>query len=205
MKTFEIPLYDNVHQKMVDGFLIEGISLDQIAKANAQWTQMKQTHREFCRKRSLPFPEHSHWNWDNKAAKSELLEVSQTRFAIVFEEEIQGLLLVEHVFRYAKLLPDKGQPILYIEYLEVAPQNLEVYSDPRQFLGIGGQLLSAAIGYSIEVGHQGRVGLHALPQAEHFYRKNGMIEFDKDPSHQYLRYYEFTAKQAKEYDSPKSK
>jgi len=43
---------------------------------------------------------------------------------------------------------------------------------------------------------EGRVGLHALPQAEEFYRKCGMTPIFRDPQHEDLVYYEFTKNQA---------
>jgi hypothetical protein len=47
-----------------------------------------------------------------------------------------------------------------------------------------------AIGVSDEEGYKGRIGLHALPKAEAFYRKRLMRELGKDSSHHNLMYYE---------------
>ncbi len=205
MRKFKIPLFDNLRQRIVDAWLVEGIGLDEIAKANAKWTRIKRQYRNDCKRNGLSFPEHSHWNWESKAEYSTLFDMIQTRFGIVCRGEIQGLMLVERLTQLTKLPPDKGEPLIYIKFIEVAPQNLEPFANPRQFLGIGGQFISSAIRYSIEMGFGGRIGLHALPQAEQFYRSNGMVEFDKDPLHENLRYYEFTCQQAQDHDSPKRK
>jgi hypothetical protein len=123
----------------------------------------------------------------------------QTRFGIVYQDEIQGLMLVEQMIEFSKLSPNKGEPLLYIKYLEVAPKNVALYTNPRKFLGVGCVLLRIAVAYSIAVGCEGRVGLHALPQAEAFYQKNGMTKLDCDPAHAGLRYFEFTSEQAQQY------
>ena len=201
MKNSKVPLYDNIRKSVIEAELVEGIPLDQIAQANARWIAVKQKYRNLCKMNNTSYPEHSHWDWDNKAAKSKLFEAIQTRFAIVYQGEIQGLMLVEQATHLARLAPDKGDLILYIKYLETAPHNMEVYVSPRRFSGIGIVFLSSAIDYSIEAGSDGRVGLHALPQAEQFYDFCGMTRFEKDPTHEYLHYYEWTSRQAKAFQT----
>src|SRR4029079_12680175 len=66
---------------------------------------------------------------------------------------------------------------------------------PR-FLGVGTALLSEAIHLSREDGHEGRIGLHSLPQAEGFYAQCGMTRVGFDPDYYDLPYYEFTSQQA---------
>ena len=203
MKTTEIPIYDNNQKKFVEAYLAEDVPLDMIAKANLEWTRIKQQYQDRCRQQRLPYPEHSHWNWEDKAERSEMFSMIQTRFGIVCQNEIQGLMLVEQMTEFAKLPPDKGETLLYVKYLETAPQNVEPYTKPRKFLGIGRLFLRVAVDFSLEVGCEGRVGLHALPQAEAFYRTNGMVEFDRDPAHENLRYFEFTSRLAQEYQKRK--
>jgi len=203
MKQTEIPIYDNNQKAFVKAYLVEDVPLDMIAEANLEWTRIKQQHRDRCRQQGLPYPEHSHWNWEDKAERSEMFSVIQTRLGIVCQNEIQGLMIVESAMNFAKLPPDKGEALLYVRYLEVAPQNVEPYTKPRKFLGVGRLFLRVAVDFSVEIGCEGRVGLHALPQAEEFYRANGMIEFDRDPVHDNLRYFEFTSRLAQEYQKRK--
>jgi len=139
MKKTEIFIYDNIQGIPVEAYLVEDVPLDLIAKANLEWTRIKQQHRYFCEQQGCRCPDHSHWDWDKKARRSEIemFKMVQTRFGIICQEEIQGLMLVEQMFEFAKLPPDKGEPLLYVQFLEVAPQNLNPYANPRKFLGIG--------------------------------------------------------------------
>jgi len=201
MKQTKIPIYDNIQNMFVDAWLVEDVPLDMIAKANAEWIRIRQQHRNHCRQQGLLCPEHSHWDWDEKAKRSEslLLRAIQTRFGIVCQNEIQGLMIVEQMTEFAKLPPDKGKPLLYGRYLEAAPQNIEPYANPRKFLGGGRFFIQITAEFSMAIGCKGRVGLHALPQAEAFYRANGMTALGCDVAHDNLRYFEFTSKQAQEY------
>ncbi len=60
----------------------------------------------------------------------------------------------------------------------------------------GDLLLRAAILLSRETGWEGRVGLHALPQAESFYRDRHMSDLGIDSAYQGLRYFEMTPEQS---------
>jgi hypothetical protein len=52
---------------------------------------------------------------------------------------------------------------------------------------------------SEEEGFRGRVGLHALPQAEQFYERGcGMTAVGPDPTKQNLLYFELTSERASE-------
>ena len=197
MKETEILIYDNIQKTLVDAYLIESVPLDMIAKAGTEWVQVRQQHSDRCQQQGLRCPEHTHWNWEDKAERSEMFSVIQTRFGIVCQNEIQGLMIVESAMDLAKLPPDKGKSILCIKYLETAPHNIEIYANPRHYCGIGGLLVNAAIDYSREQGCEGRIGLYALPQAEQIYQNWGMSRLGKDPAHQNLCYYEFTSQQAR--------
>jgi len=196
VKKQKIPIYDNNQKTFVEAYLVENVPLGMIAKANSEWTRVRQQYRNHCKQQGLPCPEHSHWNWENKAKRSEVSSVIQTRFGILCQDEIQGLMLVEQMAEFAQLPPDKGAPIVYIKYLETAPHNIEIYVKTRRYKGIGGVLAYAAIDYSRAQGCEGRIGLHALPQAEQVYKNWGMSCLGKDPSHQNLCYFEFTSRQA---------
>jgi len=203
MKKHKIPLLD-AQKKDVDAWLIEGIDVNEIIKTDREWRQIKKQHLDLCKQNGLPCPEHTHWNWENKMDNSALFDMIQTRFAIVYQDEIQGLMLVEQMTQYAKIPPDKGKPLVYIKFLEVAPWNIALYTNSPKFFGIGRLFLRTAVDFSMKEGCEGRVGLHALPQAEAFYRKNGMTELDRDPAHENLRYFELTSKQAQEYKERKN-
>ena len=61
-----------------------------------------------------------------------------------------------------------------------APWNRISLKNPPDYKGVGLTLLSFARQRSKELGYEGRVGLHALPKAEKFYKKRGMINFGID-------------------------
>ncbi|MFO7904958.1 MAG: GNAT family N-acetyltransferase, partial [Pirellulaceae bacterium] len=61
-----------------------------------------------------------------------------------------------------------------------------------EFRSIGSVLLWRAVRQSEEEGFHGRIGLHALPQAEPFYEKAGMESLGPDQNKQNLLYFELT-------------
>src|SRR5258706_1341 len=69
-----------------------------------------------------------------------------------------------------------------------------------QFKGIGRLLLAAAISLSVSEEFAGRIGLHALPQAESWYRDVcGMTDLGIDGTG--MRYFEMTEAQAQTFVS----
>ena len=81
--------------------------------------------------------------------------------------------------------------------MESAPWNLKGASAPPRFMGIGTVLIAEAVRLSLEMGLEGRVGLHSLPQAESFYKNRcRMTEFGADPGYYDLTYFEYTGQQA---------
>lgn len=65
--------------------------------------------------------------------------------------------------------------------------------DPPYFRGVGRALLMFARQRSLELGYSGRVGLHALPGSETFYRRQGMLDLKADPGKDGLVYFEYNA------------
>ena len=74
----------------------------------------------------------------------------------------------------------KGLPLLYVDYVEVAPWNLPMLNAVPRFRGLGGFLMEQAIIAGRLLGAEGRVGLHALDQALPFYRNCGMTEMFRE-------------------------
>jgi len=65
--------------------------------------------------------------------------------------------------------------------------------------------MRTAVQLSHDEGFHGRIGLHALPQAEEFYRdKCGMQCCGEDPSYEDLPYYEMTREIAMRFTSNSS-
>lgn len=135
--------------------------------------------------------ESAHWDWRAKLRRS-ARNRQQRSFAIVFRDVTQGLMIVD-VSRTARLEPDLGLGLVYVDYVEVAPWNRPGWIPHRLFQSVGTHFLSIAVDLSFQLGFAGRIGLHSLPQADGFYRRHQMTDLGPDPDYQNLCYFESTA------------
>ena len=149
-----------------------------------------------CGVQRSEWPQSLHWDWGRKASELQLLEA--TGFGIVCQGKWQGVMLTKTASHCALLKEEKGKPLVYIDYLEVAPWNWRIPELNREgtFRGIGTVLLWKAIKQSEEEEFHGRIGLHALPQAEGFYERIGMVRLGPDPEKQDLSYFELSRERA---------
>ena len=96
----------------------------------------------------------------------------------------------------------KDLPLVYVDYIAAAPWNLGEFLkkmgyQPR-YREVGRVLMTTAITLSRDLGYEGRIGLHSLPQTESFYENTcGMMPLGEDtfssPHGSYtLSYYEMT-------------
>ena len=132
--------------------------------------------------------ESSHWNWKFKVERVERGELML--FAVECEGAIQGLMAIPSVPRSSLLTP--GQSVVYVDYLETAPWNLQGPGGSRRFGGVGKVLMREAIELSERLGFGGRVGLHSLEQAERFYQEGcRMMRIGTDPVYYRLAYFEY--------------
>lgn len=83
-----------------------------------------------------------------------------------------------------------GGPLIYVEYVAVAPWNRPGIKDPREFAGCGRMMIRYAVERSLSLGYEGRVGLHSLPGARPFYLALGFKDFGADPEEGGLNYLE---------------
>jgi hypothetical protein len=140
------------------------------------------------------FPQTAHWDWEQKVRRVEGLLAFQS-FAVVAHGKTQGLMRVE-LNHMARMVIQAGKPIVYVEYLEVAPWNRSD-SEAQRFRGVGTALMTAAVDLSLSEGFGGRMALHSLPQSESYYRDYcGMTDLGTDASYDNLCYFEMTAQQA---------
>lgn len=143
------------------------------------------------------WPQSLHWNWSKKIARVQGL-LAFPGFSVVAQGVTQGLAQLD-LTKACREPSQKGKPLVYVEYLEVAPWNrAELGAKPR-LRGVGTVLLTAAVALSNNEDFKGRIGLHSLPQADAFYRKIGMTDLGPDPAYQNLRYFEMTVEQAREF------
>jgi len=146
-------------------------------------------------------PQHLHWDWTSKASQLDLL--ANSFIGLRVGASLQGIMKLQLVgdFCRARLPEQKGQSLIYLDYLESAPWNLKPLMDAlgqqTRFNGIGSRLVRHAVEISLEEGFGGRLGLHSLPLTEMFYRDVcGMTPVGRDPSKQNLLWCEFTKEQA---------
>jgi len=146
------------------------------------------------------WPQSVHWNWAKKAPMLGMLE--STGFGVVCESRWQGVMMTKNASAFARLAADKGKPLVYVDFLEVAPWNWAIPELGRsgRFRLVGSTLFWRAVQQSDEEGFHGRVGLHALPQAELFYEKGcGMTPLGRDAGKQNLLYFELSRQSAERY------
>jgi hypothetical protein len=144
--------------------------------------------------------ETSYWNWGEKVEAIEGL-LSSACFSVVAEGITQGLMILDYL-QSCQLPEQKGLPLVYISYIEVAPWNQKpIASIVPQFTGVGSLLMRAAIEASRANEFSGRVGLHSLRRSENWYRhKCGMTALGQQK--QGLRYFEITPEQADAFTAP---
>ncbi len=132
--------------------------------------------------------EDAFWSWAMKKRLSNNDDRFET-YAIEYEGLTQGLMWLETQWHRSWLNPNHR--LVYVEALASAPWNRQNLEDPPYLKGVGSALLLFARQRSVSLGHQGRVGLHSLPEAEEFYQRQNMTDYEQDPDKEDLRYFEF--------------
>lgn len=147
------------------------------------------------------WPQDLHWMWDKKTASSRGL-LSEKRFAITCEGDLQGLMIVNLTKLTGRLPCQKGKDLVYIEYVSTAPWNRPELTETPIFRGVGSIMVRAAIEVSQLEGFHGRIALHSLPQAGRFYREAcGMTDSGPDAFYYHLNYFEMTEAQAAKFSA----
>lgn len=143
-------------------------------------------------------PQSLTWNWRAKAQHLRLLPAAA--YAVVQNDEWQGAMLTKSGTHFSRLGEARGKPLVYIDFLEVAPWNWTIpgLGQESRFGRVGWHLFRRAVYQSFVEGFAGRVGLHALPQATPFYSEFcGMIPLSVDDDYEGLEYFELSEAQAR--------
>lgn len=183
--------------------LHEGLRTSDVLVVERAWAEHRARLIARLNERNVPrsdWPQSLHWNWEAKAPELLLLQASCA--GIFGEDRWQGLMMTKTATHAAALAPDAGKPLVYVDFLEAAPWNWRIrpLGQEPQFKGVGTLLFKEAVEQSIREGFHGRVGLHALPQAESFYETAiGMTRVAPDARKQNLVYFEFTRQQAQRF------
>lgn len=147
------------------------------------WTRQLMKIKAFFSRRPL---HHVHWDWRNK--RSERGEQAFRFVTIDFHGFLQGVMAVDRKEGRSR---QSDRPLLTIDYLETAPWNQTSLPLLTQYGGVGSSLISQAILLSQQLGFEGRIGLHSLPDAEGFYRKLGFSFLGYDRAFQGLACFEY--------------
>ncbi len=193
MSTIPVQIVRRQDRALVDAVLHTQLLPTVLVEAEKEWGPIRlEAFKKLYRAgKDREIPQHFHWNW---GAKSRNLQFLAYRcLGIECTGKWQGLLMVKLSGQVARLDPDKGKDLVYIDYLESAPWNLHEMVDTPLYSGLGSLLMRTAVQISYDEGFHGRIGLHALHQAEDFYRDVcGMQGCGADASYQDLPYYEMT-------------
>ena len=125
--------------------------------------------------------------------------LSKVSFAIECNGKTQGLMLADLGSRTSKIRGEEGLPLVYIDFIAVAPWNRPVLAEEPRYKGVGSVLLVTAISLSIDEEMEGRIGLHSLPQSEGFYAEYCGMTSHGPEGDEGLHYFEMTADQAHDF------
>lgn len=173
--------------------------LDELETIDAEiaWSPERLQKLRELRKKGTPLnsiPQHVHWNWAVKAVQTAGVLAYRT-FGIEAGGKMQGLMIVCLAGRNARLDPDKGKPLVYVDFVETAPWNAKEFTSSPLYKGVGVRMIQAAARLSIDESFGGRVGLHTLPQSAGFYANAcEMTSCGMDSNN--LEYLELTAAKA---------
>jgi hypothetical protein len=116
------------------------------------------------------------WRWNSKLRR--LPNEREGLFLALAEgDNCHGMIILSWPFPSRR---KDGASVVYVEYLEVGPQNRSDAGDRRELRGVGTTLLDLALGPINKRLGLGGIGLHSLKSAEEFYREFGMASYGKD-------------------------
>lgn len=136
----------------------------------------------------------AHWRWRIKCSVAS--STDRRIFGLLNAGDVEAAMCL-HLGRQSQ--DEYALPIVYVDYVAVAPWNRKEIQNPMRFQRLGTVMLGAAVQLSISIGREGRCGLHSLPQSAGFYRRIGMNDFGPDVFYSSLRYFEFNKQAAVEF------
>ena len=201
MSVHKAYIIDAATNNPVEVELHDTLSVDVLLDIESQWVSARQDLRSKLKNLGIvqrDWPESLHWDWGRKSVVLAFGDADDFRIMGIRRHTIWEAAIVTLCQNHLALVsPDVGKPLVYVDYLEVAPWNWTVEKlQARKFKAAGAALLRAAIEQSYAKEWDGRVGLHALPQATSFYVRQGFQFVKNDPSKHNLPYYELSAAEA---------
>ncbi len=201
MSVHQVFIIDAATDAPVEVELRDDLTADVLLDVEDQWAPARLDIRTKLTALVVPrqsWPESLHWDWGRKSLRLAFGDPDDFRIMALRRQtvwEAAAVTLCKN--QVGQLAPDAGRPLVYVDYLEAAPWNWTVDKvQTRKFKATGSVLLRAAVEQSYAKGWDGRVGLHALPQAASFYLNQGLQFVKNDPNKQNLPYYELSAAEA---------
>src|SRR6185295_20260099 len=149
MSTRNVLVLDNASDKPIEVALRDDLTPVELLEAEKEWRPARLDLLQRCKKRGVnsnDWPQHWHWDWADKGNYLDML--AYNTFGVFIEGKWQGMMMTTTAGHQARLDPDKGKPLVYIEFLECAPWNLEKVlaqlGDKARLRGVGTRLLEAA-------------------------------------------------------------
>ena len=199
VEVTEVYLLDVASGEPVAAELWHAITEEQLADWEGEWVPELFRAMQRLRRAGVErthWPQSRHWDWRRKVAVLQGM-LANPGFSIVCDGLTQGMMIVDTVKHRGRLDGQKGQHLVYVEFVENAPWNRAELFDPPRYRGVGSILIRAAVALSEELEFHGRIGLHSLPQANDFYANTcGMTDLGADPDHEELRYFEMSPENA---------
>lgn len=201
MSVHNVIIFDAATDAPVAVELHDDLTLDVLLDVEDQWTPSRQQLRAKLQAAGIPrgsWPESLHWDWGRKSLRLTFGDPDDFRIMALRRQAVwEAAVVTLCKNQLASLAPDAGKPLVYVDYLEVAPWNWTVDKmQARKHKAAGPVLLRTAVEQSYAKEWEGRVGLHALPQAASFYVSQGFQFVKNDPAKQNLPYYELSAAEA---------
>ncbi|TPK85695.1 hypothetical protein FJ936_09150 [Mesorhizobium sp. B2-4-13] len=205
MKTIlgTVPLLNRVTGKFEDATLFRGAGQENLAHFETRWRPMLEMRRLEAEQQGLSLhdinAEDVHWDWGKKVLAAEEDPLILELFVLECGYSTQALMLVRKgglkcLCRHPE---DLTNQLIYVDFLATAPWNRPRLVAQPAYSGCGRILLAAAVSLSFDEEMKGRIGLHALPGAETYYRdKIRMTDLGPDEHYQNLRYFEVSTSAA---------
>lgn len=156
----EVHLLNATSGELEAARLLDAITEEQLEDWEAEWRPELYLAIQRLRHGGVPreaWPQHRHWNWSKKVASLRGM-LAAPGFSLVCDGVTQGMMLADTVKRRCRIDSQRGQHLVYIEYIESAPWNRPGLVDDVRYRGVGSVLIRAAIALSEDLDFGGRLG-----------------------------------------------
>lgn len=127
----------------VTAILHKGLDELELIDAEIDWAPERLRALRTLREKGVTeIPQHIHWNWALKAVKHSGLLAFRC-FGVEADGKMQGLMMVVLAGKNARLAPDTGKTLVYIDFIETAPWNAKEFTAVPIYKGVGLRLVQA--------------------------------------------------------------